>query len=363
MKTNSLHNRQLIKIGAIRTCRLMAQLLTTLLMAVFLTGCATNSNTSRVAIDHNGHSIVGDLSLPDNDGPHPLVILIHGDGPVPANNFGYYKPLIDEFLQAGFATLSWDKPGVGRSKGDWLSQSVQDRADELLVFTKMIKQRDDIEADHVGLWGISQAGWVMPLAVAQSSEYAFMISVSGAINWQRQGRYLTRNRMQQEGYSEQDIKDALVQGEKANALLASDLTYEQFMARMADAPSYGSPELKEDRWRFVRLNIDADASAPLQEVDIPVLAIFGDKDANVDTNESARVYKEALAFAKNKDVTIKVYENADHALFPSKKPRRSGSGMADLWRTIKVEFIGADAFAPGYISDTVQWVVDRYKNQ
>ena len=37
------------------------------------------------------------------------------------------------FARSGFACLAWDKPGVGRSSGDFNAQTFRDRAEESLA--------------------------------------------------------------------------------------------------------------------------------------------------------------------------------------------------------------------------------------
>lgn len=339
------------------------QMVLSIVILVMLCGCVSTSSDGNFTVKHRGSELVGDLTLPDGAGSHPAVIFIHGDGAMTADSYGYYKPLMEAFNRAGFATLSWDKPGVGRSKGDWLTQSMQDRADEAIAVAQALKQRTDIDDDAVGLWGISQAGWVMPLAVSQSSEFAFMISVSAAVSWLRQSRYLTRNRLHLEGYDEADIETALAFGEKVDALLASDTSYDTYLELLSDAPTCCNEAMDAKRWRFTRLNIDADAIEALRETQVPVLALFGDKDLNVDTRESANVYERVLPRSETSDVTIKVFENADHSLYPSSKGRISGTGFGDTWRVLKVEFLGADAFVPDYINSTVEWAVNWYQSR
>ena len=43
-----------------------------------------------------------------------------------------------------------------------------------------LKTRRDIDSGQIGLLGISQAGWIMPLAAVRSRDVAFLISISGA---------------------------------------------------------------------------------------------------------------------------------------------------------------------------------------
>jgi dienelactone hydrolase len=43
-----------------------------------------------------------------------------------------------------------------------------------------LKNRSDIDGGRIGLLGVSQAGWIMPLAAVRAKDLAFLISVSGA---------------------------------------------------------------------------------------------------------------------------------------------------------------------------------------
>ena len=43
-----------------------------------------------------------------------------------------------------------------------------------------LKTRSDIDHAQIGLLGVSQAGWIMPLAALRATDIAFLISISGA---------------------------------------------------------------------------------------------------------------------------------------------------------------------------------------
>src|SRR5262249_61195902 len=85
------------------------------------------------------------------------------------------------FAGSGVVCLAWDKPGVGRSSGDFNAQTFRDRAEESLAAVRFLRQRPDVRPDQVGLWGHSQGGMVAPLAASLSDQVAFVIEVSG---WQ-----------------------------------------------------------------------------------------------------------------------------------------------------------------------------------
>jgi hypothetical protein len=85
----------------------------------------------RVTIRQSGHTLHGVLTTPrDGRARHGLVVYIHGDGPVDATHEDGYKPMWEANARAGYASLSWHKPGVAGAPGDWLGQSMADRADE-----------------------------------------------------------------------------------------------------------------------------------------------------------------------------------------------------------------------------------------
>jgi dienelactone hydrolase len=145
---------------------------------------------------HNGNRLSGTIIVPKSQaGPFPVMVFVHGDGVMPYDAYGYYHTLWNRLAQQGIASFAWDKPGVGKSQGDWLNQSMDDRAKETIAAMEVLKRHSDINPDKIGLIGYSQAGWVLPLVAEKSDDADFIIVVSGAINWMDQGGYLTKMRM------------------------------------------------------------------------------------------------------------------------------------------------------------------------
>ncbi len=337
-------------------------LLVLLLTCLVLAACASGPDTrhERFVFTHDAAEISGVLQLPQSAGPHPAVIFVHGDGEMTWDGYGYYTPMQEAMIAAGFAVLSWDKPGVGNSTGNWLSQSMQERADMVATASRLLKARGDIQAGSVGLWGISQAGWVMPIALTQTDDFAFMISVSGAVNWKQQSRFYMQNRLEMDGYDAQETAAAFAFEDKADALLEGDDDYKTYAGFIRSAPPCCRALMKENRWEFVRKNINSDAEPYLQGITVPVLAIFGDKDLNVDVEDSIRRYTQSLAMSGNPDFEIKVFENANHSLIPAQEGQISGRGSSAYQMILSIRSQGADAFAPGYIDFTVAWLSERF---
>lgn len=325
------------------------------LIAIFLFACSSISEPQRLDFEHDGNKLAGTLLLPQTPGPHPVVIFVHGDGATTWDAYGYYRPFMTALKNVGYAVYSWDKPGVGGSSGNWLDQSLSGRADELQAAAETLRRDPRIRGDKIGLLGFSQAGWVMPKAVANDPRFAFMISISGAINWLDQSDYMTKNRFRLEGASDATIERALAFDRSLVALMEQDADYDTYQTFMLQAPPCCQGAMSEARWNFVKRNFRADARADLSQVNIPVLAVFGDRDMNVDYKQSMAVYKSILPQAAD----VLLLSNADHSLLPASEDRLVTAGPALTRRLIKVDLLGAAGFAGDAVKIVAGWASDQ----
>jgi hypothetical protein len=118
--------------------------------------------------------------------------------------------LREHFARHGIASLCWDKPGVGASSGDWTRQSFRDRAQEALDAVEFLRGRREIDRKHIGLWGISQGGWICPLAAALSPDVAVVVLVSApAGTIEDQDVFRIEQGMRADGMPTDDINVAL----------------------------------------------------------------------------------------------------------------------------------------------------------
>ena len=67
--------------------------------------------------------------------------------------------------------LTYDKPGVGESSGqfhevrtDTSEQQLRSLADDVLACVEFLKKYPMVDPKKVGLFGGSQAGWIIPIA-------------------------------------------------------------------------------------------------------------------------------------------------------------------------------------------------------
>ncbi|MFE1828815.1 alpha/beta hydrolase family protein [Streptomyces yangpuensis] len=297
-----------------------------------------------VVIPQAGRTLHGVPALPARGkGPFPLVVYVHGDGPVDATHDTFHRPLWEAFARSGYASLSWNEPGVGEAPGDWLDQSMDDRAAEAADAIAWARGRPDLDGGRIGLWGAGQAGWVLPEIAAKDRGIRFVIAVSPAVNRHRQGRYDLLAEMRRDGASDAEAAAALRRRETGLELLGRGAPYEEY------AHAVGDPKgMTAARRRFVTENHTADASADLPALrGIPVLLVLAGHDVNVDTAETGAAYRRLLP---GPALRVAHYPDATHGLV--------GRAVEDSPVRLALTALCAPRalFAEGFLADQEQFL-------
>jgi len=271
--------------------------------------------------------------------------MLQGSGPADRDADGYFPPIRDAFLRRGVAALAFDKPGCGRSSGDWRDYALAGRADQALAMLAWLRANPAIDAARVGVWGQSQGGWLVQILAARLPDLAFAVANSGAaIGVEAQDRAGCKHTMRAEGKDEATIARALTFIDEVHAAARRGddwATVEAaLLAPARDHPWYGylaldSPVDWVGTRRFVGERYDPKAT--LRQIRCPLLALFGTQDVLVPAWESAAIYDRALRVAGNQDVTLATFPQGNHR--------------------IRVEETGE--FCPGYLDLLGDWVARR----
>ncbi|WP_019961924.1 alpha/beta hydrolase family protein [Woodsholea maritima] len=296
------------------------------------------------------------LILPDPGVPlKGCVVFIHGDGPLAAEAYGYYDPFWSAMSEAGYCALSWDKPGVGDSAGQWLDDSMASRAARVETAIAWLREETGLKNTQIHLISFSQGGWVAPKVMAQNPCLASWISVSSAINWQAQGQYMGRVRREEAGLSPAQIEAELDEGARLNARMTEGLSYESYVEE-ALARGETLDELpSRAQWGFWLRNIKSDSRADLHALTQPVLALFGDHDANVDITDTQAVFDDILA-DRDAPYQALVFENAEHGLLRSQTLVAYRNDWQAIKTLIALRVQGRSAFAEGVFPAILDWL-------
>jgi pimeloyl-ACP methyl ester carboxylesterase len=168
-----------------------------------------------VTFPSGANKLYGTLTLPNQPGPFPAIVLISGS----ANEYSGLRPgIFDQYMKDqaknmvknGFAILRYDPPGVGMSTGNSRFETLDDRVQESMAALHYLQTRTDIQPDQVGLWGVSQGGWVIGMAAADNpQDVAFLISVSGSgVSVAEQQVWGVETQSRAAGLSESDVSKA-----------------------------------------------------------------------------------------------------------------------------------------------------------
>ncbi|KWT56886.1 hydrolase [Streptomyces albus subsp. albus] len=310
------------------------------LVGVVLWQHSYEMHEQRVSIRYGGHTLNGVLATPkDGRDRHGLVVHVHGDGPIDATHDDGYRPLWEANAKAGYASLSWDKPGVAGAPGNWLDQSMDDRADETAAAIAWARTRPDIDGDRIGLWGASQAGWVLP-KVAAKTPVSFVIAVSPAVNWLRQGRYNLLAELRAEGAPPARITARIARSDAIRRLLERHATFDEYAAAL-----HGDTDgMTAGRWGFISKNYTADATRDLRALrGVPVLLTLAGHDLNVDTADTERTYRRLLDGGDA--LTVEHYPDATHSLL------KQSIEQSDVKTTLTALFSPRSLFAAGFLND------------
>jgi pimeloyl-ACP methyl ester carboxylesterase len=334
-------------------------LIVCLLLITSCTNPTQRQRTEEIVFHSSSFKVVGDLSLPDGEGPHPVVVFIHGDGPNNRTSGGTYLPIMERMKRVGYATFAWDKPGTGESTGQIdRSRLGEQRAQIVLDAIEVLKAHPDIEPRQIGLWGISQAGYVMPRVLSMSEDIAFMIAIScPGMAGVDQGAYLVSTQAVCTGVLEEEAEQMRRLLSEIERVQTYD-EYVQYKALLDALPGidsaaifgYKTGVMSEEEWHVH----DSDSEyfwnpiGVIEQTTIPVLAFFGEKDTQVDPIQGAQAYQEALERADNPNFRVELIPDTDHNIILSET-----GCLNERERRSRSEWIN---YAPEYLDTLEEWL-------
>jgi uncharacterized protein len=290
-----------------------------------------NTSEETVRFVSGNITLAGTLVLPGGTQWHPAVVLFHGSGPEERNLF-----MARWFATEGVAAFAYDKRGVGESGGDFRTVPFMDLCDDGLAAIAYLKSRSEIDPKRIGVWGLSQGGWLGPLAASRSADVSYVIAVSGpGVSPGEQMIVYYANELRARGVAETDIQEASSLRREIYSYLFNGKGYEKVKADLNQArtkPWYNEAKTQQDDLfaplqkpsalterdnpniiRFAR-EMHYDPVPELQALRVPALFLFGDKDQLIPVEKSVEVIRRVLTQSSHGDFTIRVFPNVDHGM-------------------------------------------------
>ncbi|MDX1500767.1 MAG: alpha/beta fold hydrolase [Thermoanaerobaculia bacterium] len=270
--------------------------------------------------------LAAELLLPDvSGGPVPGAVIIQGSGSSDRTN-SWARSIAEELVRNGLAVLLTDKRGSGASQGDWRTCGFGELAADALAGVRHLAARDDVDGSRVGLVGLSQGGWVAPIAAAAfPEEVAFVVNLSGAaVSFAEQSFHEMTATARQAGYDEAGVDRVLEINRRAGHALMSAGAWEAYAEARQKAidgglegVAAGFPGRRDAPiWTFLRRVWDFDPMPYWILLRQPVLVVYGtlDESDNVPVAESVRRLEFAFAASRNERAEIVAIEGAGHGL-------------------------------------------------
>jgi uncharacterized protein len=259
-------------------------------------------------IERDGFSLAASYSPA---GPTALIALQGaGEGTRDSPSLRHLHELLPP---AGIGVVTFDRRGEGESTGDATRGRFELQVEDALAIL------DALDAEHVGLWGYSQGGWIGPLAAVASDAVAFLVLLaSPGVTPSEQMMYAVERQLRLAGYGDEVVERALDLRRRFEAWVHRPEPDEELAAALwagVDEPWWGQawlpPTLFDEESRRLWIEeMDFDPRPVFAQVRVPTLLFYGAEDSWTPVEPSVGSWRAA----RGDEVEIVVVPGAEHDL-------------------------------------------------
>jgi pimeloyl-ACP methyl ester carboxylesterase len=185
------------------------------------------------------------------------------------------RDFAEHLAAAGIASYRYDKRGVGASEGDYRSTGLHDNIADATAAVEMLRSRPEFDADQVFVIGHSEGAFIGS-DLAGSSDIAGAVLLSGAAHT---GEEVLRWQAAQVAETIPRPAKFLLKLLRKDVLSMQDKRLTQLRESQQDVARI---QLVRINAKWFREFLAFDPSRALQQVRVPILAITGAKDIQVD---------------------------------------------------------------------------------
>ena len=271
--------------------------------------------------------LVGRLIMPHGNGMVPVVVLIHGS----EHSSGIDTLFLQRIFPAiGVGAFVYDKRGTGRSGGVY-TQDYNLLASDAVNAMSEARRLAGARLEHIGYWGGSQGGWVVPLAANKAPVDFAIIDYGLAVSVIDEDQESVALDMHFHHRSAADTAKALKLASAGEHVVATHGVdgYAQFDAlrqKYKSEPWYedvhgdylfmvlplNQKQIIETVKPFAVTPFNYDPMPVLRASATPQLWILGGNDLDAPSGETSRRIKTLIA--ESKDYTLAVYPEAEHGM-------------------------------------------------
>ncbi len=265
-----------------------------------------------VGFSNAATTLAGTLTLPrqsDDQGPFPGVVLVAGAGPHDRDGtFMNHRPLLvlaDHLTRAGFAVLRYDERGIGDSEGEFAAATAEQLAGDLAAAADLLRASTRVDAERIAIVAHSEGGRISALAVEthQAADALVLLGAPAQPGIEGLRAQAARSSSPLAGLQVVMADAALGLEAGAKAGPAMRAAAEQWLAGLdaQQLAAFGGNEhaivdqlvqaIGQPQSQFT---LGFDPRPALRSADIPVLALYGAKDGQIDAPGAADTWRTAL---------------------------------------------------------------------
>ncbi|GHE45929.1 alpha/beta hydrolase [Sphingobacterium griseoflavum] len=280
------------------------------------------------------------ITSPQKKGRYPAVVIVSGTGPQDRNGTMAGHPFFEQIAayvsESGYVVLRMDDRGVGQTTGVYSQATTRNFAMDALEAVQFLKSYPAVDTTQIGLLGHSEGGAAIAIAAAQCADVKFLVSLAGLATNGLESLFVQNESLVNSS------KLSAIDKKRSNEInrlmfsVAYQYAHSDSLKSMLET-TYNDWKLKDDVY-FQSLGIDRDmfrfplysyvnhATGPwyryfvrynaemvLGQIDVPVLAINGDRDTFV-LPENLNNWQQYTMAGRHQKVTTYLLESTNHLL-------------------------------------------------
>ncbi len=283
-------------------------------------------------------TLSGTISLPISDHTVPAVVLLHGSGAHTRDlelfeKHKVFKDLANHLSNNGIAVLRYDKRGVGNSGGRYIPYDLENFVGDGLAGVDYLKNIDGVDANRIGVIGISQGAIIAPMMAIQDKDISFTILLAGSGVKADKLFYSSQIALSKTaGFTDSDLTKVTELYNKFWAIISKKeistderrigIEYLKQIWKYIDFESRQDFGFLEKNAEFMFDNMyhhpnvvdffEYTPSETLSQIECPVLAVNGDKDVQVVAEINLPAIKTSLENGKCKSYKVVKLSNHNH---------------------------------------------------
>lgn len=328
---------------------------------------STGRKGNDLLIKTRAGEVSGTLLLADE--PAPLIVMLTGSGAQDRDEtvagFKVFGELAESLHINGYSSFRYDDRGVGRSTGTQ-DATLYDLSDDLLDILVHLESEYADKITHTILLGHSQGGLVSVIAAKNKNVNGIIYMGAPFLPGDEIINSQIRTISEAQGIAVEIVEQNLEFQKRIYDVIRNESDWDEIEQDLYNRLETQINELPEEQRQalgdmnsFIRSQINRQLSAAktdwfksfieynpesdISELDVPMLAIFGEMDTQV-ISEPNRAKAENLKEDSGLNLTIVEIESANHLFQQSNTGLPSEYGMLDK------------EFADGFVEAIIEWL-------